>query len=185
MATGVFFNNALEEKAFGITQKNIMNEKIIEFLQEQTCAGICCLDENGRPYCFSCFYAFNSSAGLLYFKSSANSHHTGLMKSNPFVAGTILPDKLNKIQIKGIQFEAMVLDTQQPLVKRSLGIYLKKHPLALAIPGDTWALQINFIKMTDSTLGFGKKIIWNRNEDDAETAMSTIAGDISSKQPVA
>ncbi len=139
-----------------------MNETIIQFLQEQTCASICCVDESGKPYCFSCFYAFNSTAGLLYFKSSANSLHAGLMKENPFVAGTILPDKLNKISVKGIQFEAIVLDTQQPLVNQTLGIYLKKHPMALAIPGDIWALQINHIKMTASTLGSGKKIIWDR-----------------------
>ena len=145
-----------------------MNENIAGFLEQQTCASVCCIDDEGRPYCFTCYYAFNTKAGIMYFKSSANSHHAGLMKKNPFVAGTILPDKLNKIMIKGLQFEALVLDTQQPLVKRSLGIYLKKHPLALAIPGDIWALKINYIKMTDSALGFGKKIIWRREEDELD-----------------
>ena len=161
-----------------------MNKIIIQFLQEQTTASICCIDENGNPYCFSCFYAFNSTAGLLYFKSSANSYHAGLMKKNPFTAGTVLPDKLNKIQIKGIQFGALVLDTQQPLVKRSLGIYLSKHPLALAIPGDIWALQINYIKMTESTLGFGKKITWKRDANDPEFEISISAGNKLFKQPV-
>ena len=142
-----------------------MDETIIQFLKEQTSASICCVDATGKPYCFSCFYAFNSITGLLYFKSSANSHHSALMQENSFVAGTVLPDKLNKILVKGIQFEAVVIDTQQPLVKQTLGIYLKKHPLALVIPGDIWALQINHIKMTDSTLGFGKKIIWNRDQE--------------------
>lgn len=151
----------------------MMNETIIQFLKEQTSASICCVDATGKPYCFSCFYAFNSTTGLLYFKSSANSHHATLMQQNSFVAGTVLPDKLNKILIKGIQFEAIVLDTQQPLVKRTLGIYLAKHPLALAIPGDIWALQINYIKMTDSTLGFGKKIIWKRSEAQERFEFST------------
>ncbi|MBK8686062.1 MAG: hypothetical protein IPN26_14405 [Bacteroidetes bacterium] len=45
------------------------------------------------------------------------------------------------------------------MIKRTLGIYLAKHPLALAIPGDIWALQVNYIKMTDSTLGFGKNYL--------------------------
>lgn len=154
-----------------------MNEIISLFIQEQNCASICCIDEEGKPYCFSCFYAFNTEAVFLYFKSSANSQHALLMKKNPFVAGTILPDKLNKISIKGIQFEAVVLDTQQPLVKRTLGIYLKKHPLALAIPGEIWALQINKIKMTDSTLGFGKKINWereSRKEDPVKNQLADI-----------
>lgn len=142
---------------------------------EQNCASICCVDDTGRPYCFSCFFALNAEAGLLYFKSSAYSRHAVLMKKNPFVAGTILPDKLNKILIKGIQFEAIVLDGQQPLVKRTLGIYLKKHPLAFAIPGDVWTLQINKIKMTDSKLGFGKKINWERESGKEDSVKNQLA----------
>jgi uncharacterized protein YhbP (UPF0306 family) len=40
--------------------------------------------------------------------------------------------------------------------------YHKKYPFALAMPGEIWTVQINSIKMTDSKLGFGKKITWNR-----------------------
>lgn len=141
-----------------------MDETIIQFLEQQNCASVCCIDEEGKPYCFSCFYAFNRQEGLIYFKSSANSHHARLMKNNPVVAGTVLPDKLNLLTIKGIQFEAIVLDTQLPLVKKGVTSYFKKHPAALVMPGEIWALQIEHIKMTDSTLGFGKKIIWNRAE---------------------
>lgn len=142
-----------------------MNETIIHFIQQQHCATICTVDATGKPYCFSCFYAFNSTEGVLYFKSSAHSHHAILMKNTRFIAGTVLPDKLNTVFIKGLQFEAVVLDTSQPLVKQTLGIYLNRHPLALAIPGDIWAVQINHIKMTDSTLGFGKKLEWHRMPD--------------------
>ena len=141
-----------------------MNKTIIQFLCEQNCASICCIDEEGRPYCFSCFYVFNSKQALIYFKSSVNSHHAGLMKKNPFIAGTVLPDKLNTLAIKGIQFEGIVLDTELPEVNRGLNDYFKKYPMALAMPGQIWALQIDRIKMTDNTLGFGKKIIWYRNE---------------------
>ena len=141
-----------------------MKESITRFLQQQTCATICCTDEYNKPYCFSCFYAFNYDEGLLYFKSAAASHHSSLMKNNPFVAGSILPDKLNKLVVKGIQFEGIVLNDEDPLVKQALSIYLKQHPIALAIPGEIWVIQINHIKMTDSTLGFGKKITWYRDE---------------------
>lgn len=141
-----------------------MNEIIKQYIQKQTCATICCVDELNRPYCFNCFYAFNSEDGLLYFKSSADSHHAALMKKNPFIAGTILPDKLNTLAVKGIQFEAIVLNEHHPFSKPASGYYHSKHPIALTIPGETWTLQLNRIKMTDSTLGFGKKITWNRNE---------------------
>lgn len=141
-----------------------MNEIITQFIQKQTCATVCCVDEQGKPYCFNCFYAFNSEEGLLYFKSSGDSHHSALMKKNTFIAGTILPDKLNALFVKGVQFEAIALNEHNPLSKHASGYYHKKHPLALTIPGETWALQINRIKMTDSTLGFGKKITWDRGK---------------------
>ncbi len=148
-----------------------MNEIIINFLQKQTCATICCVDEQDRPYCFSCYYAFHYEEGLLYFKSSANSNHSALMNNNPFIAGTILPDKLNKLIVKGIQFEGIVLDAQHHLVKKAFSIYLKQHPLALAIPGEVWTIKISSIKMTDNRLGFGKKIIWKRTEIPAEESI--------------
>jgi uncharacterized protein len=139
-----------------------MNETIIHFLQGQTCATICCVDELDKPYCFSCFFASNSEEVLLYFKSSADSHHSVLMKKNPFIAGTILPDKLNMLVVKGLQFEGILLDAHHPFTEKASGYYHKKHLMALAIPGEIWTIQINCIKMTDSTKGFGKKITWNR-----------------------
>ncbi len=141
-----------------------MNETIIHFLQRQTCATICCTDEQSKPYCFSCFYVFNSDEGLLYFKSTSDSHHSVFMKKNPVIAGTILPDKLNILLVKGVQFEGIVLDANHPLKEQASGYYHKKLPIAWAIPGEIWTIQISHIKMTDSTKGFWKKITWNRDE---------------------
>jgi len=141
-----------------------MNETIIHFLQQQSCATICCVDEQGKPYCFNCFYEFNSGMGMLYFKSSAASRHSALLKKSPFIAGTILPDKLNKFLVKGVQFDGNILNENHPLAGQASAYYHKKHPIALAISGDIWTIQINHIKMTDSTIGFGKKITWNRDE---------------------
>ncbi len=148
-----------------------MDKAIIEFLQNQSCATVCCTDEAGKPYCFCCFYAFDNSNGILYFKSSANSQHVVLMQKNPFVAGTVLPDRLNKLLVKGIQFEAEVLDNLAPGVHEGMQNYFRKHPVALLMQGELWALQLNHIKMTDSTFGFGKKIIWNRFETAQESVV--------------
>jgi uncharacterized protein YhbP (UPF0306 family) len=142
-----------------------MNETIIHFLQQQTCATICCIDEHGKPYCFNCFYAFNIESGMLYFKSSAASYHAALMKKNPFIAGTILPDKLNILSVMGIQFEGYALNEHHALLGQASVHFHRRHPLALAMPGEIWALRIDHIKMTDSTKGFGKKIAWNRTEE--------------------
>jgi len=78
------------------------------------------------------------------------------------VAGTILPDKLNKLQVKGIQFEGTVLAFDDALAASASNHYYKKNPMAVAMSGDIWTVQLNRIKYTDNTLGFGKKIIWER-----------------------
>lgn len=40
--------------------------------------------------------------------------------------------------------------------------YLKRFPFALAVKLDLWVLTIDYVKMTDNRLGFGKKLEWRR-----------------------
>ena len=40
--------------------------------------------------------------------------------------------------------------------------YLKRFPFAIAVKLDLWMLPIDYIKMTDNRLGFGKKLEWVR-----------------------
>jgi uncharacterized protein YhbP (UPF0306 family) len=141
-----------------------MEERINKFIKKQTCANICCVDEKRSPYCFSCFYSFNSEEGLIYFKSPLDTHHSKLIFANPNIAGTILPDKLNVLHVKGIQFVGVVLSPDHVLTENASSHYHKKYPFALAMPGEIWTVQVNYIKITDSKLGFGKKIVWQREE---------------------
>ena len=141
-----------------------MNERITVFLQKQTCCTICCTDDAGHPYCFSCYYSFNPDRGLLYFKSSAEAHHSFLLKQRFHVAGTVLPDKLNKLVTKGIQFQGVLLKQDHSLAKDAFVNFHKQYPLAMGFSGDVFVIQINQIKMTDNNLGFGKKTTWNRFE---------------------
>jgi hypothetical protein len=142
-----------------------MKDIIINFINKQTCANVCCSTKaDNHPYCFSCFYAFNSEAGLLYFKSSKETSHSKIILENQYIAGTILPDKLNTLQIKGIQFEGIVLQDDDLYASDASTLYHQQHPMALAMPGHIWTIQLTEIKMTDNTLGFGKKIAWSRSE---------------------
>ena len=143
---------------------NTINDSIIYFLERQTSATICCTDETGNPYCFSCYYVFNQENALLYFKSSAHAHHVGLLADNRVIAGTILPDKLNKLITKGIQLLGVVVPPFHHLSNESFLIYHKKHPMALVIAGEVFTIRLDCVKMTDSKLGFGKKICWKRVE---------------------
>lgn len=139
-----------------------MKDPIDHFISQQTAASICCTDEKGVPYCFSCFYAYNSKDHLLYYKSSGDTHHSILLTNHPHMAGTILPDKLQKLLVKGVQLEGVLLAEDDPLAQNAAAQYYTKNPMALAIPGIVWTIRIDHIKMTDSSLGFGKKIHWKR-----------------------
>jgi uncharacterized protein YhbP (UPF0306 family) len=87
-----------------------------------------------------------------------------MLNPNSSVAGTIQPDKLNVFVIKGIQFEGIILQADDTLRKQVAKEYYLKYPMALAMQGDIWVIRLENIKMTDSTLSFGKKIFWKRNE---------------------
>ena len=139
-----------------------MDERIISFITGQTCASMACANEEGRLCSFSCFYSFDSGNGLLHYKSSRDTRHSLCIAKRPAVAGTILPDKLNRLQIKGVQFEGRILAFDDPLCKQAASHFYKKHPVALSMPGDVWTVQLDFIKFTDNTLGFGKKLSWQR-----------------------
>lgn len=144
-----------------------MTEKLNEYITAQSCASVCCIDADGSPYCFSCFYAYNSVEKLLYYKSSMDTHHSKIIANNPLVAGTMLPDKLNKLHVRGMQFEGVILPAEHPLTKDAAAYYYKKNPVAVAMPGEVWTIQINSLKLTDNNFGFGKKLTWSREEIEA------------------
>ena len=137
---------------------------MIGFMEEQRVATICCVDEENRPYCFSCFYAFDAEEQLIYFKSSPATHHAILLNQKPLVSGTIQPDRLNPLAIKGVQFNGEVLKANKTVSERASAFYHKKYPFALAMPGEVWTIQADMIKMTDNTLSFGKKLVWQRKK---------------------
>lgn len=141
-----------------------MTEPIIQFVETQTCASICVVGNDNSPYCFSAYYAFSATDGLLHFKSSPDTTHGKMIEQNPNVAGTILPDRLVKLTTKGIQFTGEILQENDLQKKAAANSYYKKFPMAIAVPGQVYTIQIDTIKMTDSTLGFGKKIHWTRKQ---------------------
>jgi len=141
-----------------------MKIKIVDFLKKQTAASISCVNEIYEPYSFSCFFAFNSTEKLLYFKSSESASHSRMILKNPNVSGTIMPDKLNKLAIKGIQFTGFVLDRNEPVCADASGNYYFKFPLAVAIPGVVWTIQLNQLKMTNNVLGIFEKLSWQRDQ---------------------
>lgn len=135
-----------------------MEKRIIDFIKDQKVASICCVDVENRPYCFSCYYAFDEQRKRLYFKSSAGTHHMQLIREKPFISGTILPDKLDPMALQGIQFSGSILDRVD--CSQAKAFYHKRYPFALAMAGDVYTVELHWIKMTDNTFTFGNKRTW-------------------------
>jgi uncharacterized protein len=142
-----------------------MHHRIKEFIEHQTCSSITCVDENGNPYSFTIFYAFNIFEGLLYFKSPAETKHAAILKNNPVVSGTILPDRVHYAHIKGIQFEGLRVADDHAFHSNSAYHYYNRHPYASAMPGEIWTIQMNKIKFTESIHDVKEKISWKREEE--------------------
>lgn len=138
-----------------------MDIRITEFINEQSCISISCVDAEAKPHVFACFYTFDAEEGFLYFKSNEDTLHAKILQVNSAVAGSILPNKLNPLKIKGIQLEGEYINTEAQNT-RGKKMYYKQHPYALASSGRIWCIKINSIKMTDNTLVFGEKIKWQR-----------------------
>jgi uncharacterized protein YhbP (UPF0306 family) len=146
-----------------INQTFFMDKAIVDFIDKQKVTSVSCLDEKNRPYCFSVFYLFDHIQKRLYFKSSASSHHAHYLAQNKIIAGTILPDKLNLLAVRGVQFTGYIIETGSAQ-HHAAAEYHKRYPHALAMPGHVWTIQLQAIKMTDNTIGIGKKICWQRED---------------------
>lgn len=138
-----------------------MDKKIGAFMDGQKNLTFCSVIDN-IPYCASCFYAYMSDGNFILFKSDKKTKHISNALINNNVAGTIIPD-VDKIgTIKGIQFSGKFIVPEGDLIEKAKKKYYSKYPFALAIGGDLWAIELLSVKMTDNTLGFGKKLVWEK-----------------------
>ena len=141
-----------------------MDSEIIDFIKENKIAAFCCSDANNKPYCFHCFYAFDEKNYLLFFKSSSQTFHSKMLSENPFIAGSILPGKIELLALKGIQLRGTILYNEFPDQIEPAAYYHKRFPLALAKRGEVWCIQLEMVKMTDNTNVFGRKSTWKKRE---------------------
>lgn len=136
-----------------------MEERISKFIEANKVFTLATSDNN-EPYCASCFYAFDEENQLLIFSSEEGTKHIKQGIDNNKVSGTINTEITSVAKIKGIQFTGEFINPTEEQQKAFYSIYYEKFPFARAKPAPIWAIQLTWIKMTDNTLGFGKKLEW-------------------------
>lgn len=135
-------------------------ESIRGFLEKNRVASVCFTNEHNRPYCFTSFFIISGEQPTLVFKSSYGTGHEVATRMETEIAGTVLPEKLDFLKIKGIQFTGCTLN-EKDIDPKLISEYYNKYPFGRVMPGYIWAVKLKAIKFTDNTRLFGQKAHWN------------------------
>jgi uncharacterized protein len=121
--------------------------------------------QNNEPYCANCFYAYMGNENALVFTSDIETRHIQEALMQPDVAGSIVLETRIVGKIQGIQFTGKLIKAESEILKKAKIAYIKRFPFAILMETTLWILFLDFIKMTDNRLGFGKKMIWKQNQE--------------------
>ena len=138
----------------------MVDERIIRFLKRHHVLNLATVSKAGQPYCAACFYAYDTQRNRLIFTSDNTTRHAQEMAENASVACAITLETRIVGKVQGAQI-CGIAERGDEEDKR---IYIKRFPYAAVAPLNLWAIEPTFIKLTDNTLGFGKKLIWNNQE---------------------
>ena len=139
-----------------------VDEPIRRFLSRHHVLTLATVDGGGNPWCSHAFYAFDSDRGLLIFSSNGDTAHAANMESDSRVSVSVVLETRIVGRVQGCQIRGTAARGGTDDKKR----YFKRFPYAAAMPdAEIWVVTMDSIKYTDNTLGFGKKLLWQRDSD--------------------
>lgn len=131
----------------------MMEEKFHLFLKDHHVLNLATCKDN-QPYACSCFYAFSPQNACFVVASDPKTRHLQEALANPLVAGTVTLETKTVGQIQGMQFTGHLSQA----LAQDKSLYYKTYPFALALRPSLWRIRIDYAKLTDNRLGFGKKL---------------------------
>ena len=126
---------------------------ITTFLKKHHLLNLATCQDN-FPYCATCFYAFLEQSATFVIATDEKTRHGREALENRKVAGSVALETKLVGKIQGEQFTGMFREATE--VEK--GAYLKRFPYAIAMQPHLWSIEIAYLKFTDNTLGFGKKL---------------------------
>ena len=141
-----------------------IDKKISEFINEHHVLTLAtCL--NDQPWSSNCFYAYIEEENMFVITSDMETRHISEITQNNKISGSIVLETSIIGKIQGIQFSGIIYKPNVDMIKIANKAYLLKFPFAMLMKTVLWIVEPDFIKMTDNRLGFGKKIIWTKSEE--------------------
>ena len=133
-------------------------KRITDFIRRHHVLTLATATADGLPYCAACFYAYDKERNVIVFTSDDNTCHAQQMALNSHVACAINLETRVVGKIQGIQN----CGTARKGTDRDREVYVKRFPYTAVAPLNISVIEPHFMKLTDNMLGFGKKLIWNR-----------------------
>lgn len=138
----------------------MVDKRITDFIKRHHVLTLATVSSEGEPYCAACFYAYDKERNRLIFTSDDSTRHAQQMLENKKVAIGITLETRIVGKVQGAQICGIVERGDE----KDKATYIKRFPYAAVAPLNIWTVEPTFIKLTDNTLGFGKKLIWNSQE---------------------
>ncbi len=142
---------------------NLPEKRVTDFIREHHVLTLATVVQN-NPWCANCFYVYLEEENCFVFTSDDNTKHVHDVLENNNVAGSVVLETKTVGKIRGIQFRGVMERPGENIDSKAKKAYLKKFPYAVLMKTSLWVLKLNYIKMTDNRLGFGKKLIWEDKE---------------------
>jgi uncharacterized protein YhbP (UPF0306 family) len=136
-------------------------KRIIDFIKEHHVLTLA-TSVDDKPWCANCFYIYLEQENCFVFTSDDETRHVHDVKQNINVAGSVVLETNTVGKIRGIQFQGTMEIPEKDFSSKAKIAYLKRFPYAVLMKTTLWVLHLNYIKMTDNRLGFGKKLIWEK-----------------------
>lgn len=137
-----------------------MDERFIKFIKKHHVLTLATVNSEGMPYVANCFYAFDAKRNLFVFTSDLATRHGAEMAANSSVALSIVLETRIVGRVQGLQATGRALRGDDEARK----CYIKRFPYAAAADLEIWMVEPTMMKLTDNTLGFGKKLVWQSAE---------------------
>ena len=137
-----------------------MDERIIKFIKKHHVLTLATINSEGMPYVANCFYAYDNKRNRFVFTSDLTTRHGAEMAANGSVALSIVLETRIVGRVQGLQVTGKAHRGDDEARKS----YIKRFPYAAAADLELWMVEPTFMKLTDNTLGFGKKLIWQSEE---------------------
>ena len=137
-----------------------MDERFIKFIKKHHVLTLATVNGEGMPYVANCFYAYDAKRNLFIFTSDLTTRQGAEMAADGRVALSIVLETRVVGRVQGLQIVGRAEHGDDEARK----CYIKRFPYAAMADLEIWMVAPTMMKLTDNTLGFGKKLIWQSEE---------------------